>query len=431
MSIIRDGLLSADLDAPVILPTLSLDFANSQSLDKRITFSRGSIGTRVNRNGLIETIPANQPRFDFDPISGECKGLLIEESRTNLITTSNSFGSGDANYGITASATTSPDGTTNASLIYEKNTFSFKLLSLSATTVIGTTYCGSAFVKYAGSSKYGRIKVGSTNTITINLTNGAILSSTGTCGVIPYPNGWYRIYCIWTATTTSENIQIFLQNYNGLSSLYQGDGSSGYYVYGMQAEAGAFPTSYIPTSASTVTRSADTASMTGTNFSSWYNQSEGSMVAEFSTIYEGSQVSGRSPGVWGLSQPTTEYANVNGYGLIVRSDTRLFSFQHRYVSSSIDISELLFGSTTSSTVQPYAKQKVSCAFLKDLMRCSIKGTSVLQIRDTNYNSLSQTALLIGTQRAGGAAIRELSGCISRLTYYPKAFSPAQLQYLTQ
>ena len=79
MSIIRQGFESADLDVPVVLPTLNLDFANSQSLDKRITFSRGSIGTRVNRNGLIETIPANQPRFDFDPISGECRGFLIEE----------------------------------------------------------------------------------------------------------------------------------------------------------------------------------------------------------------------------------------------------------------------------------------------------------------------------------------------------------------
>ena len=101
MSIIRNGILSADLDVPVVLPTLNLDFANSQSLDKRITFSRGSIGTRVNRNGLIETIPANQPRFDFDPVTGECRGLLIEESRANLIVVSNSFGGGDSNYGIT------------------------------------------------------------------------------------------------------------------------------------------------------------------------------------------------------------------------------------------------------------------------------------------------------------------------------------------
>ena len=66
MSIIRQGLLSADLDVPVVLPTLNLDFANSQSLDSRITFTRGSIGTRVNRNGLIETIAANQPRFDVE-----------------------------------------------------------------------------------------------------------------------------------------------------------------------------------------------------------------------------------------------------------------------------------------------------------------------------------------------------------------------------
>jgi len=90
MSIIRDGIQSADLDAPVASPTLNLDFANSQELDPRITFTRGSIGTFVNKNGLIETAPANVPRFDYDPISGECRGLLIEEQRTNLVTNSTS-----------------------------------------------------------------------------------------------------------------------------------------------------------------------------------------------------------------------------------------------------------------------------------------------------------------------------------------------------
>ncbi len=53
MSIIRDGFQSADLDVPVVLPTLNLDFANSQELDPRITFSRGSIGTFVNKNVSI------------------------------------------------------------------------------------------------------------------------------------------------------------------------------------------------------------------------------------------------------------------------------------------------------------------------------------------------------------------------------------------
>ncbi len=66
-----------DLDYPICRPSLDLDFTQ-EVLDPRITFSRGTIGTRVNRNRLIETVSANQPRFDFDPVTGECKGLMIE-----------------------------------------------------------------------------------------------------------------------------------------------------------------------------------------------------------------------------------------------------------------------------------------------------------------------------------------------------------------
>jgi hypothetical protein len=55
--------------------------------------------------------------------------------------------------------------------------------------------------------------------------------------------------------------------------IYIGDGSA--YLWGAQLEQGSFPTSYIPTQASTRTRAADNASITGKNFSEWYNQDEG------------------------------------------------------------------------------------------------------------------------------------------------------------
>jgi hypothetical protein len=58
---------------------------------------------------------------------------------------------------------------------------------------------------------------------------------------------------------------------------YTGDSNKGYFIWGAQLEAGAFPTSYIATTSSAATRNADVATMTGTNFSSWYNQTEGTM----------------------------------------------------------------------------------------------------------------------------------------------------------
>lgn len=49
-------------------------------------------------------------------------------------------------------------------------------------------------------------------------------------------------------------------------------------------EAGSFATSFIPTAGSTVARSADVASMTGTNFSSWYNAAEGTLASSWSAL---------------------------------------------------------------------------------------------------------------------------------------------------
>ena len=76
-------------------PSLDLQFATGKTLDDRvsgnnlITFSRAdatTCATYVDSNGVIQTAAANVPRFDHDPVTGESLGLLIEESRTNLVT---------------------------------------------------------------------------------------------------------------------------------------------------------------------------------------------------------------------------------------------------------------------------------------------------------------------------------------------------------
>lgn len=77
--------MSISQNFPNTRPSLNLNFARSQTLDPRITFTRTTSGTRVGPDGYIEVIPADQPRFDFDPVTGECLGLIIEEQRQNLI----------------------------------------------------------------------------------------------------------------------------------------------------------------------------------------------------------------------------------------------------------------------------------------------------------------------------------------------------------
>ena len=414
MSILSQFKQSQNTDFPNVRPSLDLRFALAKKLDPRITFTRGSTGTYFGSDGIMRTAGVNEPRFDHDPITGQSLGLMVEESRTNLIVGSNSFGGGTADYGVTASATTSPDGTTNASLIYEKTTNNFKIHSVGFTAVIGTSYCASAFVKYAGSSKYGRLKAGSTNTIIINLTNGTILSSTGTCGVIPYPNGWYRIYSIFTATSTSENLQLFLMNYNGALSQYQGDGSSGYYVYGMQAEAGAFATSYIPTTASIVPRSADNAFMTGTNFSSWYNSSEGSLfVAARVNALGGSGF----PGIAYVDDGTVN----NSMGFYVSDAGSDNIGAESYISGRAQYTLFSSSATTANklnkAISSYSINNFAGAF----------DTSSQIQRDTSGSIPTVNRLRIGALRGG---LFPLNGTISRLTYYPIQLTNQQLINLT-
>lgn len=76
-----------DLIALGAMPTgaLDFDFTATTTLDPRIAFSRATIGTRYDTDGLLVTEAANVPRFDFDPVTHAARGLMIEPQRTNLI----------------------------------------------------------------------------------------------------------------------------------------------------------------------------------------------------------------------------------------------------------------------------------------------------------------------------------------------------------
>ena len=65
-----------------------------------------------------------------------------------------------------------------------------------------------------------------------------------------------------------------------------------------QLEVGAFATSFIPTAGVLASRSADIVTMTGANFSAWYNQSEGTMLCDFAL--EGVTTGGTPGDVWGV-----------------------------------------------------------------------------------------------------------------------------------
>ena len=414
---------NVDLDYPVVRPSLDLDFTQEE-LDPRITFSRGTVGTRVNRNRLIETVSTNQPRFDYDPVTGECKGLLIEESGGNVrsysdaITTSNLYGANTAT--LTQVTTTTPiSGLSTATKVFlniganagnSQNGFNFGSgISLSNSTV----YTQSIFVKASGSSVF-RLRSNVTGQVFDIPIAGPAPAPTGTitsCTVTPYPDGWSRISWTFTSTTSTPGNR----GDHWAIKPNIADGSSGFLVTGAQLEASGTLTSYIPTTASTVTRSTDLARMTGTNFSSWYNPTEGTLYAAVRTNALGGS---GFPGIAYVDDGTVN----NSIGLVVMDAVNDFLRTEVFVSNSLqhqlDSNSAIIPNQLNKVITSYSANNFSSAF-------SIAGPVK---RDIRGSIPIVNRLLLGDLRGGNG---RLNGVLARFTYYPRKLKDNQLLYLTQ
>jgi hypothetical protein len=214
---------------PVESPDLSLDFINSRGIDPAYSFTRNSSATYVGPDGFIKTAAVNQPRFDFDPVTGDYRGLLVEESRTNLLTYSNTFDVAwtDTNIIRNTTAALAPDGTNSALRVTAGN---------DNATVIRN------------------VAVGSDNTRTFSIYLRRVSGS----GLIQFTfdggSSWTTI--TQSITNTWSRFILFTNFTNhrvGLRIVTTGDSIE---LWGSQLEVGV-ETSYIPTTTTTVTRQPD------------------------------------------------------------------------------------------------------------------------------------------------------------------------------
>jgi len=256
-------------------------------------FSRSGKATRINSQGLIEEVSNGQSRLNYPMIDGKvvgCPHHILEPQRTNKVTYSEDFSNtvwNNSNEVIrTANATISPDGSLNA--------FDIKPTNINANHTLRAENLGgftsgavvnvSFFAKQNG---YKYISVlggfGSSNTpsVIFNLEDGLIESGTGT--IENYGNGWYRCISPITLNSTALYCVATILNDNLLGS-FIGDNVKGIYVYGFQIEQGSYPTSYIKTNGSVVTRSAETANDSGD--AATFNDSEGVLMAEISALVD-------------------------------------------------------------------------------------------------------------------------------------------------
>ena len=263
--------------------------------DGDFDFTRASTATRVDENGLIETIATGTPRLNYPLIDGVVQDnptLLLEPQRTNILPRSEDFSDSDwtkFDVSVTLQSGVSPDGTSNYYKLIEGTGSSEHYIEDGVTPANG----GFSFSVFAKADDYDVFTLrpvhigsnqGATTDVRFNLTGNGSFSnvpSHATASITKLGNGWYRcvVNVSLTGNVTSLKHRIQLRN-NG--NAYQGDGQRGIYVYGAQLEQGSYSTSYIPTSGSTVTRSADAANGAGT--ADDFNDSEGVLYANIAAL---------------------------------------------------------------------------------------------------------------------------------------------------
>jgi hypothetical protein len=414
---------------PAIKPTLLLDFANTKQLDPRVTFTRASTGTYFDQLGVMRTAASGVARFEHNPITFESLGLEIEEQRTNLVTYSDDFANAawtKTEGTITANTVVSPDGTLNGDKFIESTTASsvHVLISAAATGVLSTTYVASFYIKSAERTRARVVMTfGGSNGVyadadlsagTVGAATALNTATAGVSTITSVGNGWFRVTVSGSSSaSTSITTRVEILDASGNRS-YTGNGSSGIFIWGAQLEAGAFPTSYIQTVASQVTRAADAASMTGTNFSSWYNQAQGTFFVDGSTNrpYSAS-VGGQflSPAadssnrMWIAQGNTTNFVQVNGQ------------------SGGSGQWDFFVGSA------PVANQQTRAALAYSINDIAASGNGSAVGTDTSATipSVTQLTIGVGVTLSAGSTI---NGTIRKIAYYPLRVTNANLQALT-
>lgn len=358
----------------------TLDFL-AGSLDSRITFTRASSATRVNSSGLIESVSSNVARFDYDPVTLACKGLLIEEARTNLCLYSDDLTNAawTKSNATTAKTATGPDGVSNSAT-------TLTATAGNATALQAITSASAARV----TSCYIKRRTG-TGTVEMTQDNGT------TWAAVTVTSSWTRV-SIAAATLANPTV--------GLRIVTSGDAVD---VALFDHEVGSFITSAIPTTSATVTRAADVASMTGTNFSSWFNATQGTFVVEGSS--NGINTSTGQATLFSVHDGTTSNRMRGKYGSLTNP-----AFEGANGGASTwDV----LGTGVSG-----ATNKLACAYAANDIAISLNGAAVST--DASATIPTVDRLTIG----GFLTARELNGHIRRLSYYPTRLNNAQLQAIT-
>jgi hypothetical protein len=332
----------------------------------------------------------------------------VEEQRTNLLLRSEEFDDAVWNQPAPSIATVTPNAQIAPNGTLTADTF---------TTVSGTPALFQAVACLASTAytwsfyvKLGTMAAADFRFAVRDDTNGAFIETDIAPSITPVTTEWRRV--TYTFTTPVGCVLVRPYPYRFDPATY----GTTVHLWGAQLEAGAFPTSYIPTTASAVTRSADVASITGANFSSWYRQDEGTVFA--------------SAGVQDFTQ--TNFP-------------RLFSLDRADVSSNF-IAAVRGSSTRRLDYSVFADGTGQAVGLNNgiapAANTTANGAWVYKANDfvgavngvlTNSDTSGSAPTLLTTFGIGmqGNATLHYNGTIRRLTYWPQRLANSTLQAITQ
>ncbi len=370
-------------------------------------------GAQLNVGALQPYYPTTSaayygPRLVYDPVTLAAQGLLVEEQRTNLCLQSKDinytayptlwqFSNGPTPWAPVA-AVTAPDGTLTAqqySVVVNANAYTaYQAMTVTASTV----YTWMLYVKL------GTLPVNEYLIAFRDDTNGAFIAVDIAPTLVSVGNGWSRL--TYTLTTPAGCVSMRCYPFRNTGPSIGGTIS----FWGAQLEAGAFATSYIPTTTAQATRAADVATMTGTNFSSWYNQTEGTFVIN-----------------------STSSAALSGFPTsLTFSDGSQSNKVQAYIHTSGVYSGVASGNVGQGDIgvlgAPVAGTQVKFASAIAVNSAVSAWNGVLGDLDTaltmpvGINQLRIGAMVTGAQN--------LNGTIRSITYYPRRLSNTELQALT-
>ena len=349
---------------------------------------------------VLQTASAGQARFDHNPTTGESLGLLIEEARTNVATYSEDFGNAAWSKGgsvvaapvVTTNQVIAPNGTLTGDqvdlpAVSGTNAFSLIYFPFTASAL---AYTGSFYLKGKNGGEQ----------IWINFTKNGVNYTQTLCTLT---TSWQRFSLSSTLTAGGDNFQIGVDLRDSAQSAKS---AQTFFIWGAQLEAGSFATSYIPTVASSVTRNADAASMTGTNFSSWFNNGEGTLYAEASTS---------------AANTAKRFAQIDSGAESNRIQ----------IAAEASGTTKNFAVVTNSSTQAYTPVsasypvKVGAGYKVNDFGASFNGGAI-------QTDTSGTVPALSVMRFGAAsdASENMNGCLRKVSYYPAKATSAQIVGLT-